>query len=299
MEPRFCAKPFQIRPSYSFLGHGLLLLLFQVIFCFLVAQLCCVFWSHKFHFLGFLSYLFAVFFIGSRMRFFGNVVHECSHNSFFTLRKMNPILGTFLAGCELKSFQKYRKAHLNHHRYLGVSKYDKDFDHFLFVCRGVNFKSDIKPVHFFTSATFIKKVMWRILKFHMCSTFTLGDLKTAEWYEKFIIFLVLMIYLFLFLLCTKPFFLFGMMPFFCVYPFFQFFSDATDHYFVYENPESSRRSQNHFFKRKFLNKIFYPRNDCYHFLHHKYPLLGVRWYEEAHSRLLQIDLEYAQSNTFL
>lgn len=42
---------------------------------------------------------------------------------------------------------------------------------------------------------------------------------------------------------------------------------------------------------RLLRLVIFPRNDCYHLIHHLYPTLPVRYFDDVHSALLS-DVEY-------
>lgn len=54
--------------------------------------------------------------------------HQCLHNSLFSLKRINTVLGNIFGLPMLVSFHHYKHQHLFHHRYLGTKK-DKEFFH--------------------------------------------------------------------------------------------------------------------------------------------------------------------------
>jgi fatty acid desaturase len=66
------------------------------------------------------------------------------------------------------------------------------------------------------------------------------------------------------------------------------FSDILDHAF------SDEKTQNHFFKIKILNLIFFPRNDAYHLVHHLFPRAPVCEFKKIHEQLLLQQNEYGK-----
>ncbi|MHA1572149.1 MAG: fatty acid desaturase, partial [Alphaproteobacteria bacterium] len=67
-----------------------------------------------------------MFFIGTRLRGFNNIVHECSHFSFTQSREDNVLFGNICSSLLLWSFRDYRDEHMTHHAHCG--DYDKDLD---------------------------------------------------------------------------------------------------------------------------------------------------------------------------
>lgn len=73
-----------------------------------------------------LAYFIAVVVIGTRLRSFGNIVHECSHSGFVNDRIWNERIGRFLSVLLCYSYRSYKAGHKTHHQYTG--DYDRDLD---------------------------------------------------------------------------------------------------------------------------------------------------------------------------
>lgn len=65
----------------------------------------------------------AVFIIASRQLGLGILLHECSHRSFFSSRRLNDVIGHWLAGIPvLIPIRFYRLTHLQHHAKTGTDE---------------------------------------------------------------------------------------------------------------------------------------------------------------------------------
>lgn len=230
-------------------------------------------------FLKLFSYVCSIFFIGTRMRALGNIIHECSHSTFVINRKHNKIIGEFLCLLEFGDFKKYKKDHFSHHRYLGDKDKDEDFK-LRYLIGFFEFKS-------FKSLSFLKILFspknWFLL-FVSGLSLNLNRYKLIFYVFYLIVFFVLfkifgMVNLFLFIL----------VPFLSTYQILKIFSDILDHGAIYCNKQTEFRSRNHVFKIKLLNLILFPRNDCYHLIHHLFPSLPTSKYAQKHKELCKTD----------
>ena len=70
-----------------------------------------------------LTVIAAVLIIGGRQLGLAVLVHECSHYSFFTSRKVNIFVGRWLCAWPVHlSYDEYRAGHLGHHAHAGTVK---------------------------------------------------------------------------------------------------------------------------------------------------------------------------------
>src|SRR5690606_18315178 len=65
-------------------------------------------------------------FIGTRLRGFNNIVHECCHFAFCKKREDNVRLGRICAAMNLGCFSDYRDEHMTHHAHVGDYEHDRD-----------------------------------------------------------------------------------------------------------------------------------------------------------------------------
>lgn len=68
-----------------------------------------------------LTIVLGVVIIGGRQLGLGIINHDCAHNTLFSNRRLNEIIGHWLAGAPINtSLKAYRDYHLKHHRYAGT-----------------------------------------------------------------------------------------------------------------------------------------------------------------------------------
>ncbi len=85
-------------------------------------------WLLQLPFSGYTAAAIAVLmlFIGTRLRGFNNIVHECTHFAFSERREDNVLLGKISAALILASFRDYRDQHMTHHTHVGDYDHDQD-----------------------------------------------------------------------------------------------------------------------------------------------------------------------------
>jgi fatty acid desaturase len=67
--------------------------------------------------------------IGSRQRALSNLVHDASHGNLFSNRKMNDFFANFFSAYAVfETVGNYRRGHLKHHQFLGLTGLDPDTD---------------------------------------------------------------------------------------------------------------------------------------------------------------------------
>jgi len=233
----------------------------------------------------FFSYLLLWFFLGTRLRALGNIMHECSHNIFAKKKSTNLFVGYFVALILFDCFDQYKKEHFAHHAFLGNSKKDVDCAHYQKI-----------RTHFFQNQSLnillsiLSPYNWYLNLKH-CSIFRAK--------KKFFTFMKLLYLAGLIALCFfyfKIIFLFYIFPYLTSYQIFKLFSDIVDHDFLYKNIKIRNRSRNHIFANTFLNWLIFPRNDAYHLIHHLYPSVAVSAYPKLHKNLLKKNYAYAIKN---
>lgn len=231
-----------------------------------------------------LIYIFTVFFIGTRMRALGNIMHECSHNIFVSSRGLNRFYGHLIAVLLFECFDNYKKEHFLHHRFLGEQK-DPDYIKYQKIKCSV-FKNNALNV----AVSVLNPYFW----FLSLQNISLLHAKN----KRVIAFKILYIGLLIFCLSVslKTFLLFFLVPYLTTYQILKLFSDIVDHDKVYDKKNFLDRARNHIFKRNILNWIIFPRNDAYHLVHHMYPNLPISAYKRQHERLMKNNLNYASKN---
>ncbi|WP_286190796.1 fatty acid desaturase family protein [Fluviispira vulneris] len=224
-----------------------------------------------------------IFFIGTRMRALGNIIHECSHSTFVPSRKHNIMLGKIICFIDISDFDAYKRDHFSHHRYLGDPERDEDFKERKKI--GI-FKDD--KLHFF-------RILLIILS---CKNWFLL-LKTNKYLMSILYFkhkktFYYLIYLFLLGLAIgfSNLLLFIILPYISSYQMMKLLSDYLDHGAIYFKEATEERTRNHIFSIAILNWIFFPRADCFHLVHHLYPTIPTNQLAKKHNEIMQKNESY-------
>ncbi|WP_127900949.1 fatty acid desaturase family protein [Solirhodobacter olei] len=226
-----------------------------------------------------------VFFLGTRLRGFNNIVHECSHASFTEARGDNRLLGAFCASMTLGCFADYRDGHMTHHAHLG----DLDRDEDLRAIRRLHLEDPLTP------ATVLRHVLTPIvglnLPYYLKINLSSRDGR-AFLVLKFAILAGGVLFLALNPLAALVLF---WLPIFWMFPAINYWTDCIDHGGLFENGSELESSRN-MVVPKALRAILFPRNDCFHLVHHLFPQVPSQHLEACHRKLMA-DSAYRQVNT--
>lgn len=222
---------------------------------------------------GFLMALVIVF-IGTRLRGLNNIVHECSHSTYCESRQDNVALGRLCVSLLLGCFEEYKRDHLSHHAHLG------DYDH----------DREMAPIENFglhdpiTPRTILRHIMTPLLGRHL-KTYSGINLSASDGIIYLGLKLVLLAGMGL-LLATIPMtaLLFVWFPLFYVLPTFNFWTDCLDHAGIVSHEDELDATRNVLAPAP-IKWLFFPRNDCYHLVHHLFPQVPARHLEKAHEAL--------------
>lgn len=213
-------------------------------------------------------------FIGTRLRGINNIVHECTHSSFAENREDNVAIGrtcaSLLSGC----FRQYKEDHLSHHAHLGDYAHDREMgpiEEF-----GLH-----KPL---TGKTILQHTITPLLGRHLKTysgvNFSGGD---GRFYFGIKMALLLTIFVFsIFNPATSAFFV--LLPMFYIFPTLNFWTDCLDHAGIVGKEDELEASRNVLAPLP-LRLLFFPRNDCFHLVHHLFPNVPARHLETAHVAL--------------
>jgi fatty acid desaturase len=227
------------------------------------------------HFSVFLAVLLALF-IGTRFRGLNNILHECSHLSFTTKRADNVLLGRIVASLLLKSFESYKTEHMSHHAHLGDYEHDLDFH------RLQKFKLEDE----LTPKTIARHVATPLLGLHITSyvsfDMSFQDGKVFGWL-KIALLLATTVYV---LVDPIAALLMIVFPFVWVYSALNYWTDCIDHGGILEAGHELEQSRN-VIVNPIVRFFLFPRNDCYHLIHHLFPGVPVNHFDRCHEELLQ------------
>lgn len=227
-----------------------------------------------------------MFFIGTRLRGFNNIVHECCHYAFSVDRHDNAVIGSLSASIVMGSFRDYRDEHLTHHAHLG--DYEKDLD--LQGIRHFRLEDDLTP------RTIIRHLLTPILGLHLPKYVSVNlSARDGAAYRWFKLALIAVAVLFL-VYDPLPALLLVWLPFLWIYTGINYWMDCIDHAGLVHSDDELDASRNvNDALPKFVSKILFPRNDGYHLIHHLFPQLPVHHFERCHDLLME-NSEYRARN---
>ncbi len=213
-------------------------------------------------------------FIGTRLRGLNNIVHECTHASFSENREDNVTLGRLCASLLIGCFKQYKDDHLSHHAHLGDYAHDREMG----------------PIEKFglheplTQKTILRHIITPMLGRHlkMYSGINLaGD--DGRFFFGLKIVLLLSISAFS-ILYPYTSIVFVLLPLFYIFPTFNFWTDCLDHAGIVGAEDELEATRN-VLAPLVLRLLFFPRNDCFHLVHHLFPQVPARHLEAAHEAL--------------
>lgn len=233
---------------------------------------------------GWCLYPLVAFFIATRFRAIGNMLHEASHGMFVRGKRANRFFGHVLAILDLTALEPYSREHFTHHKNLGHPEKDLDFvsrRKFGFAEPTEHFtrRHLLRPLLLVHLPTFVRPVLfsrtdpWPVTLGRWA--FVAGLLALAQWGIGW-----------------KSFLLFYGLTYFVAYQVIRYWSDAVDHAGVIGEVDEFQRSRNHIFRWGLLNRVIFPRNDQYHLTHHLFPAVPTTLQGKVHALLLS-DPEYA------
>ncbi len=220
--------------------------------------------------------------IATRMRGLNNIVHECSHATFAKERADNVLLGSIAATCVLGSYTDYREEHLTHHAHLG--DYDHDMD-----LHGLR---DLRLHDPLTMRTVLRHLITpligRHLPYYLSANLSARDGRGFQ-AAKCAIIAAALAYL-----AVAPFSAVMMVfvPFVLLYSSLNYWTDCFDHAGLVASEDELDSSRNMLAPRP-LRVMFFPRNDCFHLVHHLFPHVPSKHLEACHN-VLEQDTIYAR-----
>ncbi|MEO0916806.1 MAG: fatty acid desaturase, partial [Pseudomonadota bacterium] len=210
-------------------------------------------------------------FIGTRLRGLNNIIHECSHATFSTLRADNARIGKICAAILFNSFSAYRDEHLSHHAHLG--DYDHDLD-----LQGIE---DLKLHDPLTIRVVVRHALTPLIGRHL--PYYLGLNMSAQdgaVFQSLKYAILLGVVLF-----TAVFPVTGLLlvvtPFVFVYSALNYWADCLDHAGIVATGDDLTASRN-ILAPGLLRWLFFPRNDCFHLVHHLFPHIPARHLGTSH-----------------
>ena len=213
-------------------------------------------------------------FIGTRLRGLNNIVHECTHYSFSDHREDNVLFGRLCASLLTGCFKQYKADHLSHHAHLGDYEHDREM--------AVIEKFGLhEPL---TRSKILQHIVTPLLGRHlkMYSGVNLSGGDGAFFLGlKIVMLFAISISALLFPFTVA---LFVLLPLFYIFPTLNFWTDCLDHAGVVGVKDELEASRNVLAPWP-VRLLFFPRNDCFHLIHHLFPQLPARHLKAAHMEL--------------
>ena len=220
-------------------------------------------------------------FIATRLRGLNNIVHECSHYTFTRSIAANVLFGRIAAVVLLGGFRKYEREHATHHTFLGDREQDKDFENLQVF--GID-----QPV---TWSSLGRHILTPILGLHLRRYFpvelSFEDGRTVGLAK---IGLIGAVALGVWLAPWTTLFM-VLLPYLYVMTAINYWNDCVDHAGLIAESDDLYASRNLILPQP-LRALLFPRNDCFHLVHHLFPSVPVQHLPACHRRLLS-DPAYA------
>lgn len=227
------------------------------------------------------SFILALF-IATRMRGLNNIVHECSHATFTQNRHDNTVMGSVCASLVMGCFKDYRDEHLSHHAHLGDYEHDMDL-------AGIE---DLRIHEPLSWSTLMRHVTNPFLGRHL--PYYLGVNLSRRDGKRYRLLKMSLIIGSGIILAYQPAtaLLFIGLPFLFIYPTINYWTDCLDHAGLVQSEDELDASRN-VLAPKPVRILFFPRNDCFHLVHHLFPQVPARHLEATH-RVLAEDPIYQE-----
>ena len=219
-------------------------------------------------------------FIGTRMRGLNNIIHECSHATFTNDRSQNTLIGKFCAVLLFNSFCDYRDEHLTHHAHLGDYDHDRDLQGIQGLKLHEPLSARVVLRHIVTP------LIGRHLPYYLNLNLSARDGMLSMFFKGFIL-VTVAVCAWLFPMTTL---LFVVVPFTLFYSALNYWADCLDHAGIVSSGDDLDASRN-ILAPRLIRRLFFPRNDCFHLVHHLFPHVPARHLETSH-KLLELDDEY-------
>ena len=224
-------------------------------------------------------------FVATRLRGLNNIIHECSHATFSENRSDNTTIGRICASLLFNSFDAYRHEHLSHHAHLG--DYEQDLDLQGIKNLGLHDPLTIGVVlrHLYTP------LLLRHLPYYLSLNLTARDGFFFQVFQYGLVALVT------FITAMAPLtgLLMIIVPFVFIFSALNYWADCMDHAGLVPTDEELEGSRN-ILAPPVIRWLFFPRNDCFHLVHHLFPHIPARHLEMSHNALLADDIYVSREN---
>lgn len=217
-----------------------------------------------------------IFFIGTRLRGFNNIVHECTHYAFSAHRGDNVVIGSFCSSMIFGCFVNYRDDHMTHHAHVGDYEQDKDLQ----TIQDFRFEDPL------TTRRILKYLITPLLGLHLPYYLKFDMSGSDGVLYRAMKFGLIALGIVLLVIDPVPALLLVWLPYLWVFPTLNFWTDCIDHAGLVGKTDELEASRNFILPLQ-LRMILFPRNDCYHLVHHLFPQVPTRHFADCHKRLMK------------
>jgi fatty acid desaturase len=223
--------------------------------------------------------------VATRMRGLNNIVHECSHATFSEHRQDNARIGKICAALLFNSFSEYRDEHLSHHAHLGDYEHDLDL-------KGIQNLRLHDPL---TTRVILRHIMTPFLGRHLPYYLGLNmSARDGQVYQALKVGVLVAVAAVTYAVPMAGI-LFLIVPFVLIYSSLNYWADCMDHAGLVEAGDDLKSSRN-VLAPSVIRWLFFPRNDCFHLVHHLFPHVPARHLETTHLELMKDRLYRARDN---
>ncbi len=224
-------------------------------------------------------------FIATRMRGLNNIIHECSHATFAIDRSDNVLIGKTCASLLFNSFTVYRDEHLSHHKHIG--DYENDLD-----LQGIKNLGLHDPL---TTPVVLRHIATPLVLRHLPYYLSLNLSRNDGFLFQVVQYAMIGAVSILTAVAPWTGLLMLIVPFVFIYSALMYWADCMDHAGLVPTDDDLEASRN-LLAPRLLRWLFFPRNDCFHLVHHLFPHVPARHLEASHKVLLDDDLYVSREN---
>lgn len=224
-------------------------------------------------------------FVATRMRGLNNIVHECSHATFTVDRVENVRIGKTCASILFNSFTVYRDEHLSHHKHIGDYENDLDLQGIKNLALHDDLTLRVLLRHLFTP------LVLRHLPYYLSLNLSRNDGVMFQVVQYAMVGAVSI----LTALAPATGLFMLIIPFVFIYSALMYWADCMDHAGLVPTDDDLNASRN-ILASGAVRWLFFPRNDCFHLVHHLFPHIPARHLETSHEALLNDELYVSRDN---
>ena len=236
-------------------------------------------------FLSGLGIAVLMLFVATRMRGLNNIIHECSHATFTVNRPDNVLIGKICASLLFNSFTVYRDEHLSHHKHIG--DYENDLD-----LQGIKNLGLHDPL---TTPVVLRHIFTPLVLRHLPYYLSLNLSRNDGFAFQVVQYAMIGAVSILTALAPWTGILMLIVPFVFIYSALMYWADCMDHAGLVPTDDDLEASRN-LLAPHLLRWLFFPRNDCFHLVHHLFPHVPARHLEASHQVLLSDDIYISREN---